>query len=76
MTTQSSEVLMITSVDEVRQRLNYLRSIAAQGAFEQARVLERTLWDGVLEAIASCNAQAGWIAAEALKSKEIDFPRG
>jgi hypothetical protein len=37
--------------------------------------MEQKLWEGSLEAVASGNAQAGYIAAEALDSKKIDFPR-
>jgi len=29
----------------------------------------------VLEAIATGNAQAGYLAAEALKTRDLDFPR-
>ena len=67
---------MITSVTEVQRALTTIESAALSGQYATARGLERELWEGVLEAIASCNAQAGWIAAEALKSKAIVFPRG
>jgi hypothetical protein len=75
MTQTSTAIEPVTSVDAVRQRLAYIASLARQGDFEDATVVERALWEGVLEAVAGCNAQAGWIAAEALKSREIDFPR-
>lgn len=63
------------SVDQVRDRVAQIADLAWHGEHYTAARLERALWDDVLEAIAGCNAQAGYLAAEALKTKAIDFPR-
>lgn len=65
----------IFAVDEVRQTVTYIRSLAAIGEYASATICERILWTRVLEGIASGTAQAGWLAAAALESRSIDFPR-
>jgi hypothetical protein len=65
----------IFAVDEVRQTVNYIRSLAACREYADAAICERTLHARVLEGIASGTAQAGWLAAAALESRSIDFPR-
>jgi hypothetical protein len=64
-----------STVPQVRAVLEIIRKAAGAGLFEQATRMEQKLWEGSLEAVASGNAQAGYIAAEALDSKKIDFPR-
>lgn len=73
--TGTTEVTMLTSTTEVRRAVALIEESAKAGDFEQAHSLEDDMMIGVLEAIASGNAQAGYLAAEALKSREIDFPR-
>lgn len=73
--TESNRIAPITSTTEVRREVSRVAELAERGEYTWAAVLERNLWEGVLEAIACCNAQAGWLATEALKSKDIDFPR-
>lgn len=65
----------LTSVVAVRTALDGVREAVAEGDFEKAHGRERDLLIGALEAIASSNAQAGYIAAEALTVTEIDYPR-
>lgn len=72
---QTSKPPMISSVSEVRSYLATIEINAQVGNNERATHLERALWEAVLEGIASGTAQAGWLAAEALKSQTIDFPR-
>jgi hypothetical protein len=52
-----------------------IAALANGGEHYSATFLEAELWEGVLESIAGANAQAGYLAATALKSKAIDFPR-
>jgi hypothetical protein len=65
----------LTSVDAVRKSVAEVRRVVDTGDFEKAHGLERNVLLGALEAIASSNAQAGYIAAEALTVTEIDYPR-
>lgn len=65
----------LTSVVAVRRALAEVREAVEQGDFEKAHSRERDLMVGALEAIAASNAQAGYIAAEALTVTEIDYPR-
>jgi hypothetical protein len=76
MTTQSNEVApMITSTMVVKNMIELVKTYAEAGAFEDATRVERELWEGVLEAVAASNAQAGWLATAALETKKIEFPR-
>lgn len=65
----------LTSVTAVRRAVAEVQEAVNQGDFEKAHGRERNLLLGALEAIASSNAQAGHIAAEALTVTEIDYPR-
>lgn len=75
MQTSTNEVQMITDERTVTRMVREIGSLAAGGEHYQASTLERDLWVGVLEAIASGNAQAGYLAASALESRSIPFPR-
>jgi hypothetical protein len=72
-TPQSAEPL--TSVTAVRAAVIQVKNAVLEGDYEKAHSRERALLLGALEAIASSNAQAGHIAAEALTVTEIDYPR-
>ena len=65
----------IYSDKQVDARVREIAAQAAGGEHYTATRLERQLWDDVLEAVASGNAQAGYLAAAALETKKIDFPR-
>ena len=65
----------IYSEKQVQARVQEIGNLASFGEHYQATRLERQLWDDVLEAVASGNAQAGYLAAAALETKKIDFPR-
>ena len=56
-------------------RAEVARIAEMTGDPEAAHGAEDELWRGVLEAIATGNAQAGYLAAEALKTRDLDFPR-
>jgi hypothetical protein len=73
--TQSIAAQPIYDTHEIARTVGYIRSIAGQGDYEQARVLERTLWNRALEAVAGGTAQAAYIAGAVLETAEIDFPR-
>lgn len=66
---------MITDVRTVERMVAEIAALAAGGEHCTATRVERALWEGVLEGVASGSAQAGWLAAAALVTKEIDFPR-
>lgn len=66
---------MITDVRIAERMVAEIASLAGGGEDYTATRLERELWDGVLEAVASGNAQAGYIAAAALETKKIAFQR-
>jgi hypothetical protein len=68
-------VTALTSVTDVRRALAEVQAAVDEGDFEKAHSREREVLLGALEAIASSNAQAGYIAAEALTVTEIDYPR-
>lgn len=65
----------IYSDKQVERLVNEIGVLAQAGEHYTATSLERQLWDDVLEAVASGNAQAGYLAAAALETKKIDFPR-
>lgn len=67
---------MLTSTTEVHREIALIAKAVRAGDFTSARILETRMTEGVLEAIASGNAQAGWLAAAALESRAIEFPRG
>lgn len=73
--TGSPTATPITDVRTVERKVAEIAGLAGGGEHYLATFAERALWEGVLEAIAGCNAQAGYLAAAALKSTEIDFPR-
>lgn len=73
--TLAPEIFPITSVDRVRRAVALIASWNGAGEGYTAARLERELWAEVLDAIAGCNAQAGYLAAEALRTQEIELPR-
>jgi len=73
--TPSTEAPVITAVPAVQAKVREITTLAFHGEHYMATRVERDLWEGVLEAIAGCNAQAGYLAAAALETKKIDFPR-
>lgn len=64
-----------SSVAEVRREVGLVAKAAAAADYVSATILEHGLWEGVLEAIAGSNAQAGYLAAAALETKQLPFPR-
>lgn len=66
---------MITDERTVTAKVREIGTLASFGEHYQATRLERDLWEGVLEGIASGNAQSGYLAAAALESRAIPFPR-
>lgn len=64
-----------SSVTEIRREVGLVAKAVAAGDLVSASLLERGIWDGVLEAIASSNAQAGYLATAALETKLINFQR-
>lgn len=60
---------------DVRLALENFSRLVGQGDFAAATVAEKDIWEGVLEAVATSNAQAGYLAAEALRTRDYDFPR-
>lgn len=74
-TTETDMIKPLTSVTEVRRAVDAVRATVATGDYEKAHGLERDLLLGALEAIAGANAQAGYIAAEALTVTAIEYPR-
>jgi hypothetical protein len=73
--TLSTEAPFLPTVPEVERVVAQIRSAVEHGKPMAAANMERAMWEGVLEAVASGNAQAGYLAAAALESKKIDFPR-
>jgi hypothetical protein len=73
--TLSTEAPIIYSDRQVDARVAAIAEAVRVGKPMAARNMERQLWEDVLEAVASGNAQAGYLAAAALESKKIDFPR-
>jgi molybdate-binding protein len=67
---------MLTSVTDVRRAVAQVQRAADELDYERAAGYERAMHEAVLEAVASGNAQAGYLAAAALESRDIDFPRG
>lgn len=65
----------IYSDKQVQARVLEIARVASFGEHYQATSMERALWDDVLEAVASGHAQAGYLAAAALETKNIEFPR-
>lgn len=65
----------ITDTRTAKKMVEEIARLVSFGEDYAATRLERELWEGVLEAIAGANAQAGYIAAAALESKKIDFQR-
>jgi hypothetical protein len=63
------------SESEIRHTVSYVWSLVALGDYADAAEVERTLHTRVLEAIASGTAQAGYLAAAALETRKIAFPR-
>jgi hypothetical protein len=62
-------------VIDVERAVANLERLVEAGEYQAAEQAERDIWEGVLEAVASGNAQSGYLAAEALKTKDLDFPR-
>lgn len=62
-------------VSDVRSAIVDLNRMAQAGEYATATQIERDIWEGVLEAVATGNAQAGYLAAEALATKQMGFPR-
>lgn len=60
---------------QIKAQVALINSAVRNGDFRQATLLEQFIWEGVLEAVASGNAQAGYLAAAALDTKKIEFPR-
>ena len=63
------------SVDQVKRVNKMIKDLAEGGEIYMATDLERKLHTAVLESVAGGNAQAGWIAGEALNSSKIPFKR-
>lgn len=74
-TSKPRTIAPITDVRTVERKVAEIAALAGGEEFFMATFAERDLWEGVLEAVAGCNAQAGYLAAAALQTKEIDFPR-
>lgn len=72
---QPQAAVPFSSVAEVRREVGLVAKAVAAGDLISATLLERGIWDGVLEAIAGSNAQAGYLAAAALETKQLDFQR-
>lgn len=66
---------MITDVNTAKRLANAVGVQAQAGEHYTATRLERELWAGVLEAVATGNAQSGYLAAAAMTTAQIDFPR-
>lgn len=71
----TQNITPITDVRIAERKVAEIAALAGGGEHFTATFAERDLWEGVLEAIAGCTAQAGYLAEAALKSTEIDFPR-
>lgn len=65
----------LNQVADVRRAIENLKRLADAGEYAEATQLEREIWAGVLEAVATSNAQAGWLADAALTTRDISFPR-
>jgi hypothetical protein len=74
--TAAPDVPIICTERQVQDRVARIRRFAeVHKDFPYAAKLEKVLWEQVLETIAGGHAQAGYLAAAALETKKIEFPR-